>query len=56
MAQRDAKWRVICEAMVNELDPQKLSELAQQLVIALDEEKLGGPLSSRAIQGETPKP
>lgn len=55
MAQQDANWREICEAMVNESDPQKLSELAQQLVIALDEEKLRGRLNPRALQAQTPK-
>jgi hypothetical protein len=55
MAQQDANWREICEAMVNESDPQKLSELAQQLVIALDEEKLRGRLNPRTLQAQTPK-
>jgi hypothetical protein len=56
MVQQDASWREICEAMVNESDPQKLSELAQQLVIALDEERLMGRLSPRTFQAQSPKP
>jgi hypothetical protein len=56
MAQQDANWREICEAMVNESDPQKMSELAQQLVIALDEQKLRAALSPRTIEAQSPKP
>jgi hypothetical protein len=55
MAQQEDSWREICEAMVNESDPQKLSELAAQLVIALDAEKLSAPLSPRTIEAQSRK-
>jgi len=32
-------WRELCEAVVNETDPEKLMQLAEQLIVALDERK-----------------
>ena len=32
-------WREICEAMVKESDPKRMTELAAQLVAALDERR-----------------
>ena len=55
MTQEKRKWREICEAMVKEVDPNKVSELAVQLVAALDEERLGLGPNPKAIQAESPK-
>jgi hypothetical protein len=56
MTQERGKWREICEAMMRELDPAKMSELAAQLVAALDEQKVGTPPRAKVIQAESPKP
>ena len=56
MTQEKGKWREICEAMVKELDPIKVSELAAQLVAALDEKGLGSTPKPKAIQVESSKP
>jgi hypothetical protein len=32
-------WRELCEAVVNETDPEKLMQLTEQLIVALDERK-----------------
>jgi hypothetical protein len=50
------KWRELCEAIVKELDPEKLSKLAAQLVVALDEQKVGAAPRVKVIQDESPKP
>ena len=56
MTQEKGKWREICEAMVKESDPRKMSELAAQLVAALDEQKSGSGLRAKNIQTESPTP
>jgi hypothetical protein len=56
MTQEKGKWREICEAMVKESDPRKMSELAAQLVAALDEQKSGSAPRAKNIQTESPKP
>jgi hypothetical protein len=42
VTQEKGSWLTICEAMVNEADPKKMLELAEQLFAALDGEKMGG--------------
>ena len=37
MTQEIRDWRELCEAVVNERDPERLSELAEQLIATLDE-------------------
>jgi hypothetical protein len=32
-------WRELCEAVVNETDPEKLMQLTEQLIVALEERK-----------------
>jgi len=39
MSQRKGDWRELCEAVMIESDPGRLTELAQQLISALDERK-----------------
>ena len=50
------KWREICEAMVNELDPAKMSELAAQLVAALDEQKIYSAPRAKVPKTASPSP
>ncbi len=54
MTQERGKWREICEAMVRELDPAKMSELAAQLVAALDEQNTGTAPSAKLIPAGSP--
>ena len=56
MTQEKGKWREICEAMVKESDPRKMSELAAQLDAALDEQKSGSAPRTKTIKTESPKP
>ncbi len=56
MTQERGKWREICEAIVMELDPAKMSELAAQLVAALDEQHAWAAPPSKVTQAESPKP
>jgi hypothetical protein len=51
MTQERRDWRELCEAIVEEQDPEKLFELTQQLITALDELK-SNP-SSNAPQGQS---
>jgi hypothetical protein len=37
MTQEIRDWRELCEAVVNERDPERLRELAEQLLATLDE-------------------
>jgi len=47
MTHEEGSWRKICEAMANESDPNKLMELAKQLVAALDRREWGSRVSRR---------
>jgi len=55
MTQDRGKWRDICERMVREQDPAKISELAVQLMAALDEQELGIAPSTRVLRSESPE-
>jgi hypothetical protein len=39
MSQKKGDWRELCEAVMVESDPGRLTELTQQLIRALDERK-----------------
>jgi hypothetical protein len=56
MTQEKGKWSEICEAMMKELDPKKMSELAAQLVAALDEQRALAAARPKTIRAESPKP
>ena len=53
MTQERGKWREICEAIVKESDPAKMSELAAQLMAALDEQELGNAPSAKMMRSES---
>jgi len=56
MTQERGKWLEICEAMVKEVDPAKMLELAAQLVAALDEQKVGTAPRAKVIQADSAQP